>query len=70
MDDKLINGVIKDLGLYHILIQRYDIMAVLPTGYGKSLIFQAAPFVLKKKYGLQKSVCLILTPLNMVDQIN
>jgi len=84
MDDiELINNVIKDLGFLSPLkdsqieclqhaIQRNDVMAILPTGYGKSLIFQAAPFVLKKKYGLEKSVCIILTPLNsiMVDQIN
>ncbi|XP_053405620.1 putative ATP-dependent DNA helicase Q1 [Mercenaria mercenaria] len=56
--------------LCHVL-KKEDCMAILPTGYGKSLIYQLAPHVLMSKYGLEKSVCLILTPLNsiMQDQI-
>lgn len=81
--DEIITRVFKEIGfvkplkdcqrecLMHVL-SKHDVMAILPTGYGKSLIFQVAPFVLKAKYDLVSSVCLILTPLNsiMMDQIN
>lgn len=54
------------------VIKRQDLMAILPTGYGKSLIYQVAPFLIKRKFCLDKSVCLVITPLNsiMMDQIN
>ncbi|WAR09362.1 RECQ-like protein [Mya arenaria] len=81
--DEIITRVSKEIGFVkplkdcqrecfmHVL-SKHDVMAILPTGYGKSLIFQVVPFVLKAKYDLVSSVCLILTPLNsiMMDQIN
>ena len=51
-----------------------DVLAVLPTGFGKSLIFQLAPFAVSVKQGIpldKTTKCvLVLTPLNsiMVDQ--
>ena len=56
----------------HAVSEKKDLLAILPTGYGKSAIFQLASYVIKEKYNLDKSVCLILTPLNsiMMDQIN
>lgn len=51
-----------------------DVLAVLPTGYGKSLIFQAAPFLLSAREDIDVDgtdrVILIVTPLNsiMMDQ--
>ncbi|XP_060599722.1 ATP-dependent DNA helicase RecQ-like [Ruditapes philippinarum] len=81
--DEILSRVLNDIGfvkplkdcqkecLTHVLCKR-DVLAILPTGYGKSLIFQVAPFALKVKYNLVSSVCIILTPLNsiMMDQIN
>ncbi|KAH3751197.1 hypothetical protein DPMN_185746 [Dreissena polymorpha] len=53
------------------VIEKRDVMAILPTGYGKSLIYQMAPLILKDYYNLYKSVCIVLIPLNsiMQDQI-
>ena len=56
------------------VLDRRDTMAFLPTGFGKSLIYQMAPFALSEHYkkDIDKSICLILTPLNsiMMDQIH
>ena len=64
---------LKDLQIEALLcvIEKRDIMAILPTGYGKSLIYQLAPLILKDYYNLQKSVSMVLIPLNsiMQDQI-
>ncbi|KAH3708420.1 bifunctional 3'-5' exonuclease/ATP-dependent helicase WRN-like [Dreissena polymorpha] len=64
---------LKDLLIKALLcvIEKRDIMAILPTCYCKSLIYQLTPLILKDYYNLQKSVCIVLTPLNsiMQDQI-
>jgi hypothetical protein len=43
---------------------------LLPTGFGKSLIFQLAPFVHSEKNGILskdfRSVCIVITPLNSI----
>ena len=55
-------------------LEGQDVMAVLPTGFGKSLVFQLAPFVIGLKRGnsVDNIDCcaLVITPLNsiMVDQ--
>ena len=74
--DEIITSVLRKIGfvkplkdcqrecLVNVLSKR-DVMAILPTGYGKWPRSSA-------KYHLDCSVCLILTPLNsiMMDQIN
>jgi ATP-dependent helicase YprA (DUF1998 family) len=46
-----------------------DTMAVLPTGYGKSVIFQLLPFLFQWKFGQQQPmICIIVTPLNSIMQ--
>ena len=56
------------------VFQGKDIMAVLPTGFGKSIIFQSTPFLLSARDGwcVEKTeyITLIITPLNaiMMDQ--
>ena len=61
--DELITRVSKEIGfvkplkdrqtecLRHVL-NKHDVTAILPTGFGKSLIFQVAPFALKERYNL------------------
>jgi superfamily II DNA helicase RecQ len=47
-----------------------DVICVLPTGYGKSIIFQLLPYVYE--YHLEKeSIVLVVAPLNAIidDQI-
>jgi ATP-dependent DNA helicase RecQ len=55
------------------ILEGKDILAVLPTGFGKSLIFQLAPQVIMRSRNIpaSKSVGLIITPLNsiMLNQI-
>jgi ATP-dependent DNA helicase RecQ len=55
------------------ILQGKDILAVLPTGFGKSLIFQLAPQVIMRSRNIPafKSVGLVITPLNsiMLNQI-
>lgn len=47
-----------------------DVIALLPTGFGKSLIYQLAPLV-SKKLGRQKPVVVVVSPLTALieDQI-
>ncbi len=48
-----------------------DILAVLPTGYGKSHIYQLLPDVFDQYLVVQDSIVLVISPLNalMYDQI-
>ena len=52
------------------LFEGRNVAAVLPTGYGKSAIFQALPFLFKHRDDLEKPIVLVITPLNsiMMDQ--
>jgi ATP-dependent DNA helicase RecQ len=52
--------------------ERKDVLAVLPTGYGKSLIFQILPSVLEELWCLEgKSTVIVVTPLLSIinDQV-
>lgn len=53
------------------ILKGYDVVAVLPTGYGKSLIFQLLPWVLPPKNG-EKNLVLVVCPLSSIikDQIS
>ena len=56
------------------VLKNKDVLAVLPTGYGKSLIYQLAPYALTLRDNINLSnisyMVLVLTPLNsiMIDQ--
>ena len=43
-----------------------DLLCVLPTGYGKTLIFQLIPVYVELKYGFNNSIAIILSPLNAI----
>jgi ATP-dependent DNA helicase RecQ len=47
-----------------ISIQKMDTFVTLPTGYGKSLIFEISPFYAAELGKLQK--CIIISPLNAI----
>ena len=54
---------------WHNAINGMDVMAVLPTGYGKSLIFQLLPFMLTVKN--TRNIVIIVAPLTsiIIDQV-
>ena len=58
----------------NVLYERKDLFAVLPTGYGKSLIYQSAPFLCAARDGEDitntNKIVVVITPLNsiMLDQ--
>ena len=56
--------------IWNIVFLRKDTLIILPTGFGKSLIFQLLPFVFDSWLGAKKSFILIVSPLNalMRDQ--
>jgi len=74
-----------EFGLYHFkeqqrlamkeLILGRDVFVILPTGSGKSLIFQAFPLVLdyiEGNHGRHQSIVVVISPLLslMKDQVN
>ena len=42
-----------------------DVVSVLPTGYGKSMIFELLPYYLKHVHGLS-CIVIIIMPLNSI----
>lgn len=54
---------------FEYLLKGYDIIAVLPTGFGKSLLFQLLPNFLPVK--ADKNVVIVVCPLNSIieDQL-
>jgi len=59
----------KQLETLHSLYEGKDTIAVLPTGYGKSVIFQLLPHFLQKVHGLSDPmIVLVVAPLNSIMQ--
>ena len=56
--------------LRNIVEKRKGVLVVLPTGYGKSLIFQLLPFVFDSWMEVSDSIILVISPFNalMRDQ--
>ena len=52
------------------LISGHDVMAVLPTGYGKSMIYHLLPFILPKKS--IRNIIVVVAPLSSIimDQVS
>ena len=51
----------------HLIFDEKDLILIAATGYGKSLIFQAAP-LMKKAGSNQIQICLIIMPLNQLQE--
>jgi len=61
----------KQVQCLEYILNGFNVFAVLPTGYGKSLIFQMLPFVLSEKTPGKKNIVLVITPLSSIvrDQL-
>ena len=57
--------------LYAVTLKKQDCSCILPTGLGKSLIFQLVPFVVDRLEKVSHSFVLVVSPLNAIisDQI-
>jgi len=44
-----------------------DTLAIMPTGYGKTLIFELLPYLMQEKYGVKYCI-IIASPLNAIIQ--
>lgn len=53
------------------LVEKKDVFGILPTGFGKSIIFQILPRVMKVLWNLERTTVLVVTPLVsiMKDQV-
>ncbi|CAH3149130.1 unnamed protein product, partial [Porites evermanni] len=58
--------------LQSIVFKGQDCLIVLPTGYGKSLIYQMLPSLARNLSSKDKSIVIVVSPLNELidDQIN
>ena len=64
---------VKQIIILEALFLQKDVVAVLPTGYGKSVIFHLLPFLMDYRTQTRgKSIVLVVAPLNslMDDQLN
>lgn len=54
------------------LIQKKDVVAILPTGFGKSIIYQAYPFIYSLYNGIElpnlNKYVMVITPLNSLSE--
>ena len=59
----------KQMQCLESLLQGRDVLTVLPTGYGKSLLFQLLPFFLPSKG--ERNIVIVVFPLNSIieDQL-
>jgi len=57
----------KQVECLNYVLSGRDVIANLPVGYGKSIIYQLLPLLMKKK-GLPKHVVLVLSPLNIIQE--
>ena len=57
--------------LYAVTLKKQDCSCILPTGFGKSLIFQLVPFVADRLEKVSHSCVLVVSPMNAIisDQI-
>ena len=57
--------------LYAVTLKKQDCLCILPTGFGKSFIFQLVPFVVDRHEKVSHSCVLVVSPLNAIilDQI-
>ena len=53
------------------IYNRRDVFMWLPTGYGKSICYQALPFIMNYKHGQEYSLVIVVSPLIalMIDQV-
>ena len=62
----------KQIQIFETILNGLDVIAVLPTGYGKSCLFQLLPRMFCDPNVNEKGIVIVLSPLNsiMIDQIN
>ena len=62
----------KQIQCIELILKGHDVVAVLPTGYGKSLIFQLLPWILPPKSEGENNIVLVVCPLSSIikDQIS
>ena len=60
----------KQIACFDHIVHGNDLVAILPTGYGKSLVFQLLPFVLPVKS--KKNIVIVIAPLTSIinDQMS
>lgn len=51
-----------------VLYDNRDLVCVLPTGYGKSVIFQMLPFLMQKKHCCDLPIVIVVALLNAIMQ--
>ena len=61
----------KQLQCFEYLLQGFDVLSILPTGFGKSLVFQLLPDFLPVK-SCQNIIVIVVCPLTSIieDQIS
>lgn len=62
----------QQIQIFEHILDGLDVIAVLPTGYGKSCLFQLLPGMLFGSEPNEKGIVIVVSPLNsiIIDQIN
>lgn len=62
----------KQVQSFHYLLEKKDVISVLPTGYGKSLLYQMLPDFFPCNNEQKVNIVVVISPLNSVieDQMN
>ena len=56
----------KQVQCFEYLLKGHDVVAILPTGYGKSLVFHLLPWIIPVKSKGEKNIVLVVCPLSSI----
>lgn len=66
--DSSVKAKPKQIDCLNYLLNGKDVIANLPVGYGKSLIYQVFSHICKVVHGIVNPITLVISPLNIIQE--